>query len=77
MMSIIEMKQPALLEEPNRLRLSNHFISDFVHEHMNWSYRKSTSVAQKLPEDYEAQILKMNQIIAIKVSMTSASLSRR
>ena len=67
MRSIVQLEQPDLLQEPNALLFSNTFIADFVHEHLNWSYRKSTSVAQKLPEDYKEQISRMNQIIAVTV----------
>lgn len=72
MRSIIETKQPVLLQQ---LTLSRSFISKWLRQTLQWSWRARTTAASKLPLDWEAQGEKMAMRIAAKMQMDSVSMS--
>ena len=61
MQGITEEKQPQLL---TKFRLSKSFISAWVHSALQWSWRKRTTAASKLPLDWRQQGIKMAKRIA-------------
>lgn len=50
--------------------LSNSSLSQFVHRHLNWTWRCRTTAAGKLPDDWQAQGTQMAQRIAVHIELS-------
>jgi hypothetical protein len=50
---MIQKKAPNLLDNENisRFKVSLPWTQEFVQRNLNWSFRKSTGAARKLPKD--------------------------
>ena len=59
--TLIQKREPHLLDfqSPNGFRVSLEWTRDFVRTKLDWSFRKSTGAARKLPADWEQQGLNM------------------
>jgi hypothetical protein len=69
MISIIKKKAPELLLEDGRtaFKVSIEWVKRFLKSKLNWTIRKATTAASKLPNDWELQGLKMAQRVAYLV----------
>jgi len=66
MRAVILKNEPELLTE---LKLGNSFISYWARAQMNWSWRRSTTAASKLPENWHQQGIDMAKRIAALMEM--------
>jgi hypothetical protein len=59
--TLILTKEPQLLQQDGKtsFKVSLHWCREFVRDNLDWSYRKVTGTARKLPKDWEEQGLKM------------------
>jgi hypothetical protein len=71
--TMIEKRAPTLLENKSQsgFKVSLAWTRDFVRTNLNWSFRKSTGSARKLPKDWEEQGLLMAQRAAYLVKAHS------
>ena len=68
MKAILSERHPDMLHENGGpLKLSKWFCKAFVRRHMNWSFRKATTAAQKLPKNWAEQVENMNKRLSILV----------
>ena len=65
-LSIIKAENPSLLSQEGRSgwNVSLNWVRCFVKNELNWTIRKSTTTASKLPKDWELQGLRMAQRLA-------------
>ena len=70
MKSILLEKRKEVLDT---LKLSNSFISSWVHKKLNWSWRSATTAASKLPADWENQGINMAKRIAANMEQHKVS----
>ena len=65
----IQKRAPNLLVQENStsFKVSLSWVRTFVRNELNWSFRKATTAASKLPKDWEQQGLRMTQRIAYLV----------
>jgi hypothetical protein len=61
---VLEQHCPPLLQQ---LKLSNSFVSNWVREELNFTWRLRTTAAQKLPLDWRTQGMYMAKRIAVNV----------
>ena len=66
---LIRMRNPNLLDYNNKtgFRVGLHWTRDFLRTNLNWSLRKATGAARKLPSDWELKGLQMAQRAAYLV----------
>jgi hypothetical protein len=67
--SIIKKKAPELLLEEGQttFRVSLQWVKRFLKNELNWTIRKATTAASKLPKDWKIQSLRMAQRVAYLV----------
>jgi hypothetical protein len=65
----IQKRAPDLLVQENStsFKVSLSWVREFARNELNWSFRKATTAASKLPKDWELQGLRMTQRIAYLV----------
>jgi hypothetical protein len=63
------MRNPNLLDYNNKtgFRVGLHWTRDFLRTNLNWSLRKATGAARKLPSNWELKGLQMAQRAAYLV----------
>lgn len=68
MKAVLKQRHPEILiENGGPLKLSKWFCKSFVKKYLNWTFRRATTAAQKVPIDWERQVLHMTQRLAINV----------
>jgi hypothetical protein len=67
--SIIRKREPQLLDSSRNFRVSIPWTKAFIKAELNWSYRASTTVVGKLPNDFEAQGKTMAQRCAYLINV--------
>jgi len=68
MRAILKERHPTVLyENRGTLKLSKHFCTAFGRKHLNWSVRKATTAAQKVPQNWEKLVDDMVKRLAIVV----------
>jgi hypothetical protein len=63
---VLELRVPQLLDS---FRISAGWISNWARSEMQWSWRKSTTAASKLPADWEEQGVRMAMRLAAQIEM--------
>jgi hypothetical protein len=63
---VLELRAPQLLDS---FRISAGWITNWARTELQWSWRKSTTAASKLPLDWEAQGLQMAMRLAASIEM--------
>ncbi len=65
---VVEVKAPQLLRSNGRLwGLSENWVKEWIRSKLGWSFRVATTVAQKLPKDWEHQLDMMAYRAAFEV----------
>lgn len=65
MKSVLQERHPDILfENGGPLKLSHWFCKAFVSKHLNWTLRKATTAAQKVPQNWQQLVLDMNKRLA-------------
>lgn len=68
MRAVLKERHPEILHENGgKLKLSYHFCAAFVKTNLNWTLRKATTAAQKVPANWKQQVLDMTKRLAITV----------
>lgn len=66
--AVLKERHPDILyENGGKLKLSRNFCKTFVSKHLNWTLRRATTAAQKLPLNWADQVLDMTKRLAIRV----------
>ena len=66
--AVLQERHPDILHENGgRLKLSYNFCKSFVNKHLNWTLRRGTTAAQKLPVNWSEQVNDMTKRLAIRV----------
>lgn len=68
MKAVLQQRHPTILfENGGTLKLTYNTCKSFVHRHLNWTLRKSTTAAQKVPANWEQQVEDMIKRLAVTV----------
>lgn len=68
MRAILNERHPSVLyENGGKLKLSKFFCKHFVKKHLNWSVRKATTAAQKVPNNWQQLVDDMVKRLAVVV----------
>lgn len=68
MRAILTERHPSILyENGGSLKLSKKFCSKFVKKYLNWTFRKATTAAQKVPQNWEKLVDDMIKRLAVVV----------
>lgn len=68
MRAVLQQRHPDILfENGGTLKLSYNFCRAFVSKQLNWTLRKSTTAAQKVPANWEELVHDMNRRLAVTV----------
>lgn len=68
MRAVLQQRHPDILfENGGPLKLSYNMCKAFVDRHLNWTLRKSTTAAQKVPANWVTQVDDMTKRLAVTV----------
>lgn len=68
MMAVLKQRHPGLLfQNGGPLKLCYNFCKGFVKRELNWTIRKATTAAQKVPANWKTEVLNMTKRLAIHV----------
>lgn len=68
MKAVLQQRHPEILSDNGGpLKVSKWFCKSFVRKHLNWSFRRATTAAQKLPENWEKQVDDMVKRLGVVV----------
>lgn len=68
MRSVLTHRHPGILHENGGpLKLSYNFCKKFVRRELNWVLRKSTTAAQKVPQNWKEEVLLMTKRLGVLV----------
>ena len=68
MRAVLQQRHPEILKENGGpLKMCKWFCKSFVRRYLNWSFRRATTAAQKVPGDWEKQVEDMVKRLGIVV----------